>query len=365
MSLTLPPKATPVAAQMLGSTVPDEILYEAEQPVVFTLRTAFGQRMLSYVADEPLDCTWLLLAPCTERTVLDLREGRLSVREALVGSWLWLARLDRDQHWDGVWTVEAEDIPEDHLPQPGTLLYPDLEPVVSARVIGAGISRAGTPASVIAYAADSVRKAIKILLEHLLELDSHGRPTDSLRELYDLPAQRFAFNSFEISFAPPLNIDADDVLKDALELLQRGLTWATAEGESASSGASDPERSALLRALLELTPPSTGPIEAFELGGRWLPRGTTRLTRASRGRVRSEMKRLQAERVITLEGRIGQLDRDRYSFTLRDVPIRKEVGCLFGDELFDDVIDAFNSSERVKVVGVERSGKLHVTAVSS
>lgn len=365
MSLTLPPKARPVAAQLLGSTAPDEVLYEAEQPVVFTLRTAFGQRMLSYLADEQPDCTWLLLAPCTESTVQDLREGRLSVREALVGSWLWLARLDLDQRWDGLWSVEARDIPEDHLPHPGTLLYPDLEPVLSARVMGPEISRSGTPASVIAYAAGSVRKAIKVLLEHLLELDSHGRPADSLRELYDLPAQRFAFNSFEISFAAPSMTDAEDILKPALELLQRGLTWATAEGESASSGASDPERSALLRALLELTPPSTGPIEAFEVGGRWLPRGTTKLTRASRKRVRSEIKKLHVERVTTLTGRIGQLDRDRYSFTLRDVQDRKEIGCLFGEELFDDVIDAFNSEDRVIVVGVERSGKLHVTAISS
>lgn len=111
--------------QELSSSVPEEILYVAEQPIVFTLRTTIGQQLLAYVADEEPDFTWVLLAPCTEGMLRDLRDDRLAVREALLGSRLWLARRDPEQRWDGCWSVEPAEIPEDHLPRPGTLLHPD------------------------------------------------------------------------------------------------------------------------------------------------------------------------------------------------------------------------------------------------
>jgi hypothetical protein len=363
MPLTLPPNSHPLDTAFLGSTAPVDVLYEAEGPILYTVETSTGQSLLAYVADETT--RWLLLAPCNPSIVSDLREGRCAVRDALLGSWLWLAKRGLNGRWDGVWSVNPSAIPEDHLPRAGTLLYPELEPVLSARVIGASIGRATTPASVIAYAADSIRKAIKTLLEHLLDVENLGRPSDALRELYDLPAQRLAFNSFEIAFSAPRQLAVDQSLVNAIELLQRGLKWAGNDDATPIAGMSDTERNALLRAILELTPPSAGPIENVDVGGRWLPRGPTRLTRASRRRVRDELKRLHVEKVVTVEGRVGEFDRDHYSFILRDVEGRKDISCAFSEELFDDVMDAFNSGERVRIVGVERLKKLYVSAIPS
>jgi hypothetical protein len=365
MFVAPPQNAHPIDVAILESDAPEEVLYEAESPIVFTLRTKFDQQMLSYLVEETAECQWILLAPCSTNTIRDLVFGKLAVRDALLNSWLWLAQRDHAGVWNGLWSVNAEDIPQDHLPCADTLLYAELEPVLSTRVVGAEIEYASTPASVIAYAADSIRKAIKTLLEHELELDNSGRPTDNLRELYDLPAQRLAFNSFEISFSAPKRLVADQKVLDAIELLQHGLAWASSADEVPLAASSDAERGAVLKAILELTPPSTGPIEQVEVGGRWLPHGPTRLTRASRRRVRGEIKRLQVEKVVTVEGRVGELDRDNRSFILRDTS-RGNLRCLVAEDLFedlfDDILESLRSAEKVTFVGVERAGKLHVSA---
>ncbi len=365
MSMTIPATSETIDTAFLGSSRPIEVLYEAECPIIYTIKTATGQLLLAYVADETEHHQMLLLTPCKQSIVSDLREGRCAVRDALLSSWLWLAKLAHNGEWSDVWSIDSSSVPEDYLPRPGTLLYPDLEPVLSTRVVGASIARATTPASVIAYAADSMRKAIKTLLEYLLDVENLGRPSDALRELYDLPAQRLAFNSFEISFSAPRQLATDQALISAIKLLQIGLQWAGGNENTPITGASDAERNALLRALLELTPPSAGAIENVEVGGRWILKGTTRLTRASRKRVRDELKRLQVEKVVTLEGRIGEFDRDNCTFILRNVESRKDVTCAFREELFDDAMDAFTSGERITVIGVERSKRLYVAAFPS
>ncbi len=121
MPLTPPDGRSVVPLPWLGNPTPHEVLYEAEAPVVFTVENASGQAMLAYVADEDATGRWLLLAPCTDSSLDDLRDGRSAVREALEASWMWLARVEGGA-WTAAYACKLGDLPEDYLPTPGLLL---------------------------------------------------------------------------------------------------------------------------------------------------------------------------------------------------------------------------------------------------
>lgn len=364
MALTMPDKATALPEGILGPAEPEEILYEAEEPVVFTLVTALGQRVMAYLADATPDTRWLLLAPCGDRLLDDLKQGRVPVRDALQASWVWLAKLGNDDQWQGAWAVEVADLPDLHLPQPGVMLLPEHEPVLSTRAVGAGIGRSSTPASVVAYLADATRKAVKGILEFVLERDRQGRPPDDLRMSYDLPVQRFAYASFEIAFSAPASLFQDPALDRSIELLRKGLRWAASGDEKPLSAASDDERDAVLRAIKQLTPPSTGAIERIDVSGRWMEHGVAELRRSARRRVQAELRRTRTERILSKEGRLREFDKDNCTFILRDTPDGVDVRGSFDEAMYDEFLDYFTNDDRVVVVGVERAGKLYAAAVS-
>lgn len=123
------PNAPALPSGLLGSATPERILYEAEEPVVFTLRSAQGQLLLAYLADASASSRWLLLVPCGQATLSALEQGRLPVLDALQSSWAWLAQVDEDDEWQGVWVVDWSKFPVAHLPKPGVLLLPEHERV--------------------------------------------------------------------------------------------------------------------------------------------------------------------------------------------------------------------------------------------
>lgn len=365
MPLTEPSSARAVDPALLGTAAVEEVLYEAEEPVIYTTRDASGQLLLAYVADQTPDATWLVLAACAPRVIEDLKRGRLAVRDALTASWMWLARRAPDGTLSKAWAITPEHLPPEHLPAAGTPLLPEHEPVIATRAIGDAISPGTTPASVVAYVADSTRKAVKTLLDFILERPAEGRPPEELRALYDLPVQRFAFNSFEVAFGvPPGSFDSPE-LSLAASLLSRGLSWAAEDSERRLEVTSEEERAVLLRAILQLAPPPGGPITAIEVSGSWMSHGAARLTRAARRRVHGEIRRLQTERVVRKSGRIGEVDRDNCTLILRDVDGKAVYRGIFEELLLDDIVDFFAENRRVVVVGVERGGRLHITAVGA
>jgi hypothetical protein len=124
------PSGNPMDPALLGRAEIEEVLYEAEMPVLYTTRNAFGQLLLAYVADDAADAIWLVLAPCAPRAIGDLKQGRLAVREALTASWLWLALKVPEGTIKKVWAITPDDLPSEHLPAPGTPLLPEHEPVI-------------------------------------------------------------------------------------------------------------------------------------------------------------------------------------------------------------------------------------------
>ncbi len=359
------PEREPLPAGLLGAELPvDEVLYEALAPIVYLTHTSQGQPLLAYVADDWGEDITTLLAPASPVIVTALKRGALGLREALASSWLWMHR-STGVHAD-VWTVNLEDLPDSHLPLPGTALLPEHQPVFRTRAIGEKVALGRMPASVVAFVADRTRLAFKTILDFQFETRGEGRPTEEHRALYDLPVQQFSFSSFELSFgAPDGGGMPHDEVRQAADLLTEGLHWAgDVDNGDPIQGESDGQRAAILRAVLYLTPPLTGPIEEVHVSGDWVRGERIRLTRGSRRKAKAELRTVDQDHIVTYNGRIGEIDVDNLTFTLRDTDDGQDRKGWYQEELKEDVLLYVSDGVRVTVAGIERQGRLHVAAVA-
>ncbi len=242
------------------------------------------------------------------------------------------------------------------------------------------------PSSVIRWLVERTQKALKILAEYVLEQRrTSGRPAEVLRRLYDLPAQRMAFNSFEISFRSPLRSaelftgTADDPLRQEIAalgqigtLLGAGLVWAT-QGSSRATpsfeGRSTEERRVILEAVKQLAPSMGGEVQTVEVRGSWVPPVSrpVRLSPESRRLIASVSGGLQTRegRVVEFAGRIRELDLDRLQFHLREIN-GEELSrrFVFDEDLLPEVSDIFQEQSVVRVVGIEESSAASPEAVA-
>jgi hypothetical protein len=342
----------------------ERVLYEAEQPIIYITRTRQGQQMLAYLASEAENEQWLIVAPATPHSLHRLESGSIGVREALTSTWMWLVKENFASGIGNVWSVTEMDIPDSHLPLEGTPLLPEHRIAFSTRAIGEGITLGCVPSSVVSFVADAARSSLKAILDHVMAAKSEGRPTDAQRALYDLPVRQLKFASFEIALsAPPEDLFKNEVISQALAHLENGLDWAESTAVNKELvAANDAEAEAILRATLALTPPTSGVITAVEVGGSWLGNKKYSLSRESRTKVSRRLRHLQTEEIVVYVGRIGEIDDDKLSFTLRDVANGSERRGIFPEELLDDMRTYYFESTRIEISGVIRNSKLRVTA---
>lgn len=344
----------------------ERILYEAEQPIVYVTKTKQGQEMLAYLAEETDDHQFIIVAPSTLSSLSRLESGSIGIREALTDTWMWMVRTDLAQKSSEVWCVTEATIPSQHLPRPGIPLLPEHRIAFSARAVGDGLALGRVPCSVIAFVANAAKSSLKAVLDHALAANGEGRPTDAQRALYDLPVQQLKFASFEVGLsAPKQDLFSNDVIVDAVRNLQTGLKWAEdGQSEVTLETDDDAKAEAILRATLSLTPPSHGVITSMQISGDWLNGNHFTLTRKSRAKVAGRLRQLKEEEIIVLDGRIGEIDDDKLSFTLRDIDHNNcERRGNFPEELLDDMRLHYFEENRIRISGVTRSGKLRVTAV--
>lgn len=343
----------------------DRVLYEAEQPIIFLTHSTVGQPLLAYLAHETADFSYFVLASASTAKIRMLELGTIGVREAICSDWMWLARFNGTGPDADLWSVVEADIPSDYLPVPGTPLLPEHTVVFAARALGEGIELGRMPCSVVSLVADSARSSLKAVLDYVRGTNTEGRPTDAQRALYDLPVQRLRFASFEVGLAEPhADLFRDESVQQAIAILEQGLAWAEAESNQAASPGSSPgEREAVLRATLALTPPSSGAVIAIEVSGAWLKGRRFHLSRNSRRKVSRQLRSLRTERIVLYSGRIGEIDDDNLSFTLRETDDGLDHKGSFPDDLLDDMRLHYYESNRIQISGVELSGRLQVTAV--
>lgn len=354
---------------------PDRVLYDFDGPRIYTVKSDLGL-LLVYVVKDEKEFQIALLAPTAQEVVDALADGIITVREALQRDWAWLAELSFDGNLRRSISVQLP-IPDELLPRSGIMLYRSLQPALSVKLEGAYLRPRNIKASVVRHAIDAGTVSIKRVLDHLWKTKPEGRPSNALRLLSDLPAQRFAFHSFEVTFGWPVQephlTDSNALESDLAQVgteLEKLMLWA--ESQAANAGTGEPDLS-LLKALERLVPPVTGPIERVTVSGAIFTSGASHvMTRSATKKVRSALKEHEKEQMlISLVGRIGELDKDKLQFTLRDIismtppgTIGEEYVCRFANELFDSVFDRFTDDNPVLVSGRLIGNDIEVSDIS-
>lgn len=116
-----------VSATRFTPFEPGEILYDFDGPRIFTVRDLENEPYLACWSDENDQASRFIVAPTNERIVLGLKEGRLTVTEALHQSRCWICDVLHGGEVASCWRVEFENVPEDCLPATGTMLWSGLE----------------------------------------------------------------------------------------------------------------------------------------------------------------------------------------------------------------------------------------------
>ncbi|MEO5374922.1 MAG: hypothetical protein H7840_11675 [Alphaproteobacteria bacterium] len=337
---------------------PVEVLYDFDGPHVFVFCSA-GRKFLANLLDQAGERSRFLIAPTSENIINELKTGLRSLLEALNQPWIWVAEVDGSAIKQSLWHVSLTSLPAAVLPEPGLMLYPHLEPLISARLVGGDLRRDTVSASVIKRAVDGVYKALKVLAQTAGdESGGRGRATKLLRQLYDLPTQRVAFGSFEIAFMAPRPSQKelppspfDTQIEEIGGRLNEALSWV--ERETANS---EPPSLDLLESLESLIPPQHGLVEEVHIHGRLLPKRYV-LDREASARLRTILARVRndAVRIITVIGIPEEFDKPNLSFRLPG-PDGELYRCSITEEHYDVINDAFYKDAVITVTLKTRRG---------
>ena len=376
---------TEIDRKLFEPFVPLESLYDFGGPRIFVFANTEDDIFLAYQFEEDNDSLYYLIVPTSDSLVRRLKRGDITVRDSLSQPRMWMIEVDGSGTISAARKAAIDRIPDDWLPDPDAMLWPSLQPIISVRSIGDRIKEGVTPGSVVRNLIDGAEKAVKVLLEYSMRGSQQaGRPVAELRRLYDLPPQRFAFRSFEVSFRPPARDGQvlledprgpyletqDEIYRKVGEMLERGLEWAGSSSRSITQVSDNPEESrAILRALTFLAPSAYGLVESVEvrgrLAGRFSSYNPARLDQA----LRSDIKKFEAKtqkaanqlqsesaQVIECVGKIRAADKDDYKFDLRYIQgyssASDTIMFIHEEDVADDAYYAWNSGHEVRVIGI-------------
>ncbi len=151
--------------------------------------------------------------------------------------------------------------------------------------------------------------------------------------------------------------------------LQTAIQWPL-ETDSHTAAGSDIDLD-LLEALEKLVPRQSGIVESIEIRGRIFSNAHARysLTRESSKRVSTALRKARSiqERICQVSGVIPEMDKDNFTFTLRDTSDGRDHCCYFPPDLIDEILLAFNTDRRVTVSGRETlgNGNIDVSLIAS
>lgn len=366
------PEGNRIAQDKLGSLESWEVLYEFEgEPLTFVARDPDGEPLLLHSVMVFDRTTRYVVSAIDSRILADLKAGRIDILTALREPRCWVADVAEDASVKALWRIEFSSIPERVLPRPGAMVNPDHDPLFRLRLIGAGVGLGKTSAGDVRMAAQAAESGLRGLARLALDQKKNvGAVPGNVRHYSDLPFLFSRAASFEIAFGRPRDrfpgID-EEVFAEMRRLLDQGLEVLRASGESLPDveGLDADQTVQLFEAIKALTPPSRGDVERVEIGGELVstlsePRVLTRDDRVrSVQRIKAARKAPRKEAPFRVSGVIEEADQGVLSFKLRQLDPAEatafgnatEIAFRFEEQLYDVVMEAFNSLERMVVVG--------------
>lgn len=163
---------------------PIRVLNYYDGPRIFTFNDIDDALCLACWNDEDEDSSRFLVVAVDEKIVADLEGGLVSVREVLTQPRLWTVDWQAKKGIINAWLIAIQDVPQDSLPTPRTMLHRSLDPLFSLRAIGETIRAGEIPGSVVRSTVEGAQKALKCLAEYEIDIQSaKGRPSRALQKL--------------------------------------------------------------------------------------------------------------------------------------------------------------------------------------
>lgn len=122
---------------------PHEVLYDFEGPKTFAFFDAEREFCLAIWFDEDRERVRYFVVPFSVALLAKLKDGQITVREALDQPRLWLVDVDNRMVPTAAIRTELSALPEDELPVLGTMLYASLETPFRLRATGEAIPSNG------------------------------------------------------------------------------------------------------------------------------------------------------------------------------------------------------------------------------
>lgn len=245
------------------------------------------------------------------------------------------------------------------------------------RLVGPKARWGETPASVVTAFLDALRKGVQSIAGYEIWGRTIGRPPGELQSACDLEIALFAPGSFEVGVRLPepnqRQLVQDQYRAAAQSALDGFLivaAWASLEQpDSEQLAQTFPDfgkRRLALRAVKPFVPRRQGGIDSVELYGAMLENAPPiRLVPESADRIAGELEAAVAEHEESHEGDIREMDLDRRTFRLRNIPEVGEVRCQFPEDLSPQATDLLG--KRVRLIGtrtVSGDGSVSVLTVT-
>jgi hypothetical protein len=117
-----------IAPENFDPFQPFEVLDQYDGPRIFTLADRQKEFCLAFWCDSDDQYERYLVVPFSPLLRDKLIGGQMSVVQAIDQPWLWVVDVDKTGRPSRSWRSEFSHLPREVLPEPGTMLWPSLEP---------------------------------------------------------------------------------------------------------------------------------------------------------------------------------------------------------------------------------------------
>jgi hypothetical protein len=271
----------------LGSLLPERILFEYEGPRTYVCRNAIGELLFAHQCGEEPEVWRYAIVPFSDSLLHSLENGRLDLRSALQQPWLWIVDIGLSRLPIRCFRANIANIPDSCLPRAGVMLYPDDDPLLEIRYVGAGIDIASAG---LAFLADSLSR----LGGALDDLIGHVLPVASKLKASEFPVLLQGGSVRILILPPPRNaMDSKPDYTRVTQILAKSLRFA---GTNVPGTLTETEELLAQRVALALTPPDNDRVQATHISGSLiLPAASEILFRKNdRVRIRKVVQSLDA-----------------------------------------------------------------------
>lgn len=229
------------------------------------------------------------------------------------------------------------------------------------RLVGRKARWGETSASVLTAFLDALRKGVQSIASYNIIGRIGRRPSAEIQRACDLELVNFVPGSFQVGIRIPEPDQADLFPVPQLPFAETALTeflsaadWAASDSpvDAVVSMFQDaPKRRVALRAVKAFVPRTSGGIDFVELSGSAVPLAhTVHLAPQATHRIVKALETAVSAHEEQHEGEIREIDLDKQTFKLRNVPTLGEVRCHFGDDIYPFAIELLG--KRVRVIGM-------------